>query len=56
MTVIGFGRRGLEQLLRGRNTLSLGVIQEGLEFAAVQQRVRGIEDPPTCEVGRVFRS
>ena len=54
MTVMGFGRKNLEQLLTGPgHSLSLGIVQQGLEFAPMQQRVRGLLNPPRCEVGPV---
>ena len=54
MTVMGFGRKNLDQLFHGPgHSLSLGIVQQGLEFPAMQQRVRGIISPPTCKVGLV---
>ncbi len=55
MTVMGFGRKGLDQLFHGPgHSLSVGIVQRGVDFAPMQQRVRGILEPATCKVGPVI--
>ena len=55
MTVFGFGRdpslsKFPHGALDGRHTLSLGIVQDGLDFAEQQTRAKGLIHPASVHV------
>ena len=53
MTVMGFGRQPNPHVhghLDGRHTFSIGIVQNGLDFAEQQTRAKGLIHPMTVDV------